>query len=228
MKKGFLCAALIVCINAIGFSQEETQSFSDDMWFSLGASFGNTFMNGTGQKSSYIGSPGFNVAFSLFGKKNIGYFYNFGMLFPVANNAGQNYDPSAQLDYIVGICFGYDINEALKLYCGIGPNINMIFLHTKENGETYGDYSICLGMGGDIGIKYKFRKNLSIDFGTTVSQNIAAYRTIRSNVDYWHNQYTVEESGWGWVNKFTVTTLKPYVLFGFNVANVARLFAGKL
>jgi len=154
--------------------------------------------------------------YALFGEKNIGLFYNYGIMFPAVNNAGVNYEPSVQLDFILlGIGFGYDINKTLKLHFGVGPNMNMLFLHGKENTETMGDYFIGLGLGGDIGLKIKLTKFLIIDAGTTLSYNFAAYSEKRRYTDFGRNKYEIEDSGW--VNNYSMIGIKPYILFGFNV-----------
>jgi hypothetical protein len=219
VKKTFLCITFIVGINAISFSQEETKGFPFDIWFSTGPAFGNYFMNGNDLESSYTGSPGINLNFyALFGERNIGVFFNYGILFPAVNNTEKNYDPSVQLDFILaGIGFGHNINNNIKLYFGIGPNINMLFLHSGENDEKNGDYLIGLGIGGNIGFKYKLAKWLSIDVGTTVSYNFAAYRELRDDIDFRRNRYDLEKSGW--VDRYSMTGIKPYIAIGFGYSN---------
>jgi hypothetical protein len=217
MKKVFLWIALIVCITGIGFSDDTTQEFKFDIWFSMGPSFGNYFMNGTNMERSYTGSLGFDLSFYvLFGDRNIGLFFNYGILFPVVTNSGINLEPSVQLDFILlGVGFGHNINEALKLYFGIGPNMNMLFLHSKENSETFGDYFIGLGLGGDVGLKYNLTNYFSINVGTTLSYNFAAYREIRNFSDRRRNKYEIEYSGWE--KGYSMVGIKPYILFGINV-----------
>jgi hypothetical protein len=217
MKKVFLCVVLIISITAIGFSDDETQGFKFDIWFSMGPSFGNYFMNGTNLESNYTGSPGFDLSFyALFGKRNIGLFFNYGILFPVITNTGKNLEPSVQLDFILlGVGFGHNFNEALKFYFGVGPNMNSLFLHSKENAETIGDYFIGLGLGGDIGLKFKVANYFNIDVGTTLSYSFAAYREIRNFVDKRRNKYETEYSGWE--KGYSMISIKPYILFGVNV-----------
>jgi hypothetical protein len=218
MKKGFLCVALAAGISAMGFS-EGTKPFPFDIWFSTGPTFGNYFMNGDDIKSSYAGSPGMNLNFyALFGEKNIGIFFNYGILFPAINNISKNYDPSFQLDFLLlGIGFGHNLSDAAKLYFGIGPNMNVLFLHSNNKGQKNGDYLIGLGVGGNIGIKYNFTKWLSIDAGTTLSYNFAAYREMRNNIDFRQNKYELEKSGW--VKRYSMIGLKPYVAIGFGYSN---------
>jgi hypothetical protein len=200
MKKTLFCIVLVVLISSIGFSLDETQGTKIDIWFSAGPGFGNYFMNGTNQENNYIGSPGINLSlYALFGEKNIGLFYNYGILFPVINNAGINYESSLQLDYILlGIGSGYNINEILKLHFGVGPNMNMLSLHGKKNTVTMDDNFICWGLGGDIGIRIKLFKFICVDVGTTLSYNFAAYDRENTN----------------WVNRFSMVGIKPYVSFG--------------
>jgi hypothetical protein len=201
MKKVLLSCVLAVCISTIGFSQDETQGSKIDIWFAAGPGFGNYFLNGTTNlKNSYIGSPGVNLSFyALFGEKNIGLFYNYGILFPAVNNAGINYETSLQLDYILlGVGFGYNINETLKLHFGVGPNMNMLSLHGKDNAATMDDYFIGWGLGGDIGLRIKLFKFIIIDVGTALSYKFAAYDMENS----------------GWVERFSMAGIKPYALFG--------------
>jgi len=217
MKKAFLCVALIFSIAAIGFSDGETHGFKYDISFSMGPSFGNYFMNGANLESNYTGSPGFDLSFyALFGDRNIGVFFNYGILFPVITSTAKNLEPSVQLDYILlGVGFGYNINEALKLNFGVGPNMNMLFLHSKESSDTVGDYFIGLGVGGDIGLKFKVTNYFSINVGTTLSYNFAAYREIRNFTDRRRNKYETVYSGWE--KGYSMIGVKPYVLFGVNI-----------
>jgi hypothetical protein len=78
-------------------------------------------MNSSQQGNSYTGSPGINLSlYSLFGQKNIGLFFNYGILIPVINNTGNDYNSSVQLDFhLLGVGFGHDINEKIKLYYGL-------------------------------------------------------------------------------------------------------------
>ena len=213
MKKSFLCVLLVFGISAMGFSQDETERFPINIWFSAGPSFGNYFMNGKDLENSYTGSPGVNLNFyALFGEKNMGIFFNYGIMFPVVNSTRENYEPSVQLDFILlGFGFGYDINESLMLHFGIGPNMNMLFLHSDTNS---GDYFIGLGLGGDIGLTFNPIKFLCINVGTTLSYNFSAYREIRNNIDFRNNKYDIVESGW--VNHYSMIGIKPYITIGFN------------
>jgi len=213
MKRLFLGAALLVGISVMGFSQDKTKAFPIDAMFSAGPTFGNYFMNGTDLEKSYTGSPGINLNFyALFGEKNLGVFFNYGILFPAVNNTGEKYDPSVQLDFtLLGFGLGYSLNEKLMLHFGIGPNMNMLFLHSDEKS---GDYFIGLGIGGDIGIKHKLAKYVSLDVGTTISYNFAAYREMRNNIDLRNNNYDLEKSGW--VKGYSMIGIKPYITIGFN------------
>ena len=219
MKKLFLCVVLIVGISAIGFPDDGTQGFKYDIWFSTGPAFGNYFINGSNLERNYTGSPGFDLSlFTLFGDRNIGFFFNYGILFPMDTNSGRSHGASVQLDFILlGVAFGYNINDALKIYFGIGPDMNMLFLHKKEGSNRTGDYSIALGLGGNIGLKFKVTDYFIISFGTTLSYNFAAYREIRHNVSFRHYQYNIESAGW--VNGYSMIGIKPYISFGVNIAS---------
>jgi len=216
MKMLFLGTVLLVGIGVMGFSQDETKDFPIDILFSAGPAWGNYFMNGTGLENSYTGSPGINLNFyALFGEKKLGLFFNYGILFPAVNNTGKNHDPSVQLDFILlGFGFGYSLNENLMLHFGIGPDMNMLFLHSIENNEKSGDYFIGLGIGWDIGFKHKLAKYLTLDIGTTISYNFSAYREIRNNIDFHNNNYDLEKSGW--VKGYSMIGIKPYITIGLN------------
>ena len=66
MKRGFLLIVLIVCIKVVGFSDDVTPKFKNDIWFLMGPSFGNYFMNETNIESIYTGSAGFDLSFYAF------------------------------------------------------------------------------------------------------------------------------------------------------------------
>jgi hypothetical protein len=176
-------------------------------------------MNGKDLESSYTGSPGINLSFyTLFNQKNSGIFCKYGILFPAVNNMEKDYDPSVQFDFIlVGVGFGYDISQNMKLHFGIGPDMNMLFFHSdKDSGTTKGDYFAGLGIGGDIGIKFNITNLICLNVGTTLSYNFAAYREIRS-IDNWDDKKT-ESSGW--VSRYSMADVKPYIAIGVHFDNV--------
>jgi len=231
MKKVVLCAALIVCAGMVGFSQEEARSsrlkppsFRTDMWFTTGAAFGNYFFTGTQVGNDYIGSPGINLSFyALFGQKKIGLFFNYGILFPVIYSAGQNYDQSVQLDFILlGFGYGYDINERLKLHLGIGPHLSFFSLIDSADKIKVTNSMLGLGVGGDIGIKINLTKFVCLDFGATLAYNFAVLNEISTEIegDYnWRHRKTETSS---WNNISSIMGIKPYIAVGFNL-NTAKL-----
>ncbi len=210
MKKTFLCIAFIVGVSAIGFSQ------SAELWFSTGGAFGNYFMSGDEVESSYTGSAGINMSFyALFKREKIGMgaFFNYGIMFPVVNTAEKLDDPSVQLDFVlVGFGFGYDVNESLQFYFGIGPNMNALFLHNRgEDDLERGDYTVGFGIGGDLGIKYNFTKFVFLNAGTTISYNFLGYnetgiRTNKKGLD--------PKDSSGIVDRFSMVGIKPYIAVG--------------
>jgi len=231
MKKVFLCAALIVCVVTIGFSQEEAQSsqlkpssFQVDMWFTTGAAFGNYLFGGTHAENDYIGSPGINLSFySLFGPNQIGIFFNYGILFPAIYGSGQSHDQSAQLDFILfGFGFGHDINESIKLHLGIGPHLSFFgLINSVDKETTINNYILGLGIGGDIGIKLNVTKFVCIDFGTTLAYNFAVLNEIsreKKGKDSWRNR-KIETSNWNDIN--SIIGIKPYITVGFNLNTAA-------
>jgi len=209
MKKTFLCIALIIGINAAGFSQE--------ILFSGGAAFGNYFMSGADLENNYTGSPGIDLNFYFLNRKNIGIFFNYGILFPVTNSIGKGGDPSVQLDFILlGFGFGHDLGRNIKLYAGAGPSFNALFLHDSEGSDTtLADYTIGLGIGADAGLRYRFANNLTINIGTTLSLNFAGYRIER---------ITVKDSDWprgkqtgSWADRYLMTGIRPYIAIGYSM-----------
>jgi len=66
MKRGFLLIVLIVCFTVVGFSDDVKNKFKSDIWFSMGPSFGNYFMNETNIESTYTASAGFDLSFYAF------------------------------------------------------------------------------------------------------------------------------------------------------------------
>ncbi|MCL1992320.1 MAG: hypothetical protein FWG66_05180 [Spirochaetes bacterium] len=217
MKKAFLCAALALCIGAGVFAQDNSGGRQFDLWMSAGPAFGNYFMSGSGLGNNYTFSPGVNVRlYALFGERNIGLFFNHSTLMPVTSNIVGNLRPSVHHDFIpIGFGMGHYLNENLMLHFGIGPNLNMLFLYSRESGETFGDHFIGLGIGGDIGLKYRMGSFFFINVGMTLSYNFAAHREARSNVDTRRNRHTTESAGW--VGGYSMIGVKPYITFGATI-----------
>jgi len=210
MKKMLLCAAFIVGVNAIGFSQ------SAELLFSLGGAFGNYFMNGDDLESGYTGSPGINLNFyALFNREKkigIGPFFNYGIMFPVVSDTKKPDDPSVQLDFVlIGVGFGYDINESMKLYFGIGPHLNALLLHNRgEDNTERGDYTVGFGIGGDVGIKYNFTKFVCLNAGTTITYNFVGHNETGPRT----NRGLKPKDTSGLVDHFSMVGIKPYIAIG--------------
>ena len=219
MKRTFFFIGLIFCICSIGFSHEDKEPPQLDIWIASGPVFGNYFINGTDLEKNYTGSLGFDFSsYALFGKKNLGIFFNSSILLPAINNIEKDYSMSLQFDCInIGFGVGFDLNKIMKLRFGIGPNINALFLHSKEEDKTSGDYIMGCGIGGDIGLKFNLVKYLCIDVGTTVSYNFLGYRVIMNDVNHRHDNYEVEKSSW--INRYSLIGIKPYIAVGFNFMN---------
>lgn len=210
MKRLLLGIVLLICTSVMGFTQEEKRS--NNILFSVGLANESGFFNGTGLENEFIGSLGvsFNL-YSFFDQRNVGLFFNASILRPLLND----YDSLGQTDIIpFGVGYRFRFNENFMLHFGFGPSLNMTFLHDKNNIEITGDYIYGLGLGGDIGVNYKFAKLLSFNIGTTVTYNFMAYREIRRNVDYQKPNRDIVESGW--VNKYSMIGIKPYFAIGFN------------
>jgi len=219
MKKiTILFAVLIVGINATGFSEQQSWLSQQDMWFSAGGAFGNYFIDGAELDNTYLGSPGLNLnLYSLFGQRNIGLFFNYGIQVPVISNTGKNYDLSVQLDFILlGIGFGYDINDNLKIFFGVGPNLtNFTLSYSESSNSKLTDSILGLGIGGDIGLKYNISRFLCLNIGTTLVWNFAVSREITTellNDDGWR---LIRTENSGWENTNFIIGIKPYISIGF-------------
>jgi hypothetical protein len=219
MKRFYiLVVGLALCVNFSVFSDEETQEIKTEInWFSIGANLGNYFDFGTDLGAFYSGASGINLSGYGFEdqKDIIGFFFNYGLLFPVINNIENGYNPTIQGDFIIGLALKYDISERLKLHFGIGPNFNMLYLLDRVNDDIkYTDLRYGLGIGGDIGIKYDLTDSIYIDFGTTLSYDFITHRTVKSTTDNWTN--TKRESS-SWITNSFIG-IKPYLGFGINLS----------
>jgi hypothetical protein len=164
----------------------------------------------------YAASPGINLTgYSFSDRKNIGSFYNYGFFYPLLDNIEGNFKPVIQYDFIIGLGFRYDINERIKLHFGIGPDFNLLYLLNREDENVkQTDYIISFGLGQDIGIKFDITDIVYIDAGAVLTYNFAALRVVESTADNWKN--TAQESS-GWVKKFSMPGIKPYIAVGFNI-----------
>jgi hypothetical protein len=209
MKKILLGLLLGVGIATTVFSIEES-------WLSFGTAFGNYFDNGSDLGDFYLGSPGLNLSgYGFWDQKNIGIFYNYGLLYPVANNIGNNYSPyMIQFDLMMGPSFRYNINEKLKLHFGIGLAFNSVSLWDRvNNNEKTSNDRFSLGIGGDVGIKYDITDVVYLNFGVALMYNFAGYNSVSSTLDNWSN--TKSESS-GWINGYSMFGIRPYIAIGFN------------
>jgi hypothetical protein len=216
MKRFVVLFGLLACVNFMVFAQEESEKERiETAWISMGINWGNYFDSGTDIGDFYSGSFGINFSgYSFFDQKNIGFFYNYGLMFPGVNNIENDYNPIAQGDFIIGVGFRHELSGKLNLHLGIGPNFNIFYLLDRVNDEDkFTDSRYGLGIGGDIGLKYDLTDSIYIDFGTTFSYDFATYRIVESTNDNWKN--TREESK-GWINN-SFLGIKPYIAVGFNL-----------
>jgi hypothetical protein len=216
VKHFVILLGLVGCVNFMALAQEETEKERiETTWLSTGFNWGNYFDSGTDMGNFYSGSPGvtFN-GYSFFDQKNIGFFFDCALMFPVVNTLESGYDPIIQSDFIIGVGFRHKINERFNLHFGIGPNFSMFYLFNEANNNVKSsDERHGWGIGGDIGLKYDLTDLVYIDFGTTVSCVFASYRIVESTEDNWKN--TREDSN-GWISNSFVG-IKPYIAVGFNL-----------
>ncbi|MDR1466713.1 MAG: hypothetical protein LBI40_03745 [Treponema sp.] len=208
MKKIVIGVMVLLSLTNMVFSLEET-------WLSIGVNFGNYFENESDAENFYAGYLGVNFGgYGFWNKRNIGIFFNYGLLFPVVDSIKNNYKPIIQGDFILGPGFRYNINEKLKLHFGIGLDINLLSLLDRTNIDVKtSDERIALGLGGDIGLKYDITDVIYFNIGTALSYNFASYRERKSTLDNWTN--TKRESS-NWINGYSMVGIRPYIAIGFN------------
>jgi hypothetical protein len=202
------------------FAQEDAKGVqSQTVWLSAGLNWGNYFNGGTGIGDFYsVAIPGLN--FSLYGfwnQKNIGFFSNVGIMFPVIYYNETNYDPVIQADYSFGVGFSHKINKTLNLHFGVGPNSNLYSLSNEEalTNVRFDDTRFEFGIGGDIVLRYKLIDTLYIDFGTTVSYDFIAYHRVIKSISN-NGATTTEESG-RWINHLFFG-IRPYIALSSNLS----------
>jgi len=204
MKKFFFVILIFLCMSAMVFSDEWR---AEERWLSIGANFGNYFEDGSDLGDFHVGSPGLNLSgYSFSNHRNIGFFFNFGVLFPVMNSIESNYNPTIQADFLLGPGFRFNITDRFRLYCGAGLNVNLLTLYDRESvsAEFLND-KISFGIGGDVGVKFDFTNAIFINVGSTVSYNFAAYNFVETN-----------KVASGWIDGYSMIGIRPYVGIGFN------------
>ena len=208
MKRIIFCVMLLAGVTAIGFAEHET-------WFSVGGAFGSYNMDGNEIEKSHLASAGVNLSFySIFRQRNIGLFFNWGVLFPIVNNIRDDYKPDNQLDFVlVGVASSFTINDYLKLYFGIGPSVGLLLFSSDDNEIKAGSFILGLGVGGDVGIKFNLTDYMCITTGTTVAYQFAAYNDLMVTVnDPSHARRDIHS----WVTNYSSIGFKPYLGFGFH------------
>ena len=215
MKKFVVVLALVLGVNSILFSLEEG-------WFATGTNFGNYFQNDANLGNFYAGSFGINFSGYAFWnhEKNIGLFFNYGLLLPyqnplAGNTIDGNYNQVVSGDFLLGPGFKYHLNDKLTLHYGIGFNFTMFnFLDRTNDNVKSTDDRYGFGIGGDIGLKFDITNIVYLNFGTTLTYNFANYRVAESTTDNWTN--TRRDSS-GWVNNFSMFGIRPYIAIGVNM-----------
>jgi hypothetical protein len=214
MKKFVVVLALFLMANSVLFSLEEG-------WFATGTNFGNYFQNDAAFGNFYAGTFGINLSGYAFWnhEKNVGFFFNYGILLPyknplATNTIESNYNQVFSADFLMGPGFKYQINEKLTLHYGIGLNFNIFnFLDRANDNDKSWDQRIGLGIGGDVGLKYNITDTVYLNIGTALTYNFANYRKADSTTDNWTN--TRRDSS-GWMNNFSMFGIRPYIAIGVN------------
>ncbi len=125
-----------------------------------------------------------------------------------------NFKPTPQFDFLLGVGFRHNFSEKLKLHYGIGFNVLFTSFVDRIDAENkFFNTNIGLGLGGDIGIKYDITDVVYFDIGLALTYNFANYRNSESTIDNWTN--TKHEFS-GWTNNFSRVGIKPYIAIGFN------------
>jgi hypothetical protein len=218
MKKAVIFVlVLFVVANSVLFSQEKIW---EEGWMAMGANFGNYFQNDENLGNFYAGSLGVNFSGYAFGdnKKNIGIFFNYGILLPyqnplAANTIENNFNQVVSADFLMGPGFKYEITDKLKLHYGFGINFNIFnFLNRENDAVKSRDQRFGFGIGGDIGLKFDITDIVYFNFGTALNYNFVNYRTAESTADNWTN--TRQDSS-GWIRD-PMFGIRPYFAIGIN------------
>ena len=226
MKRFVVLFGLLGCMNFTVFAQEgaeEEQMVTITKWYSLGYSWGNFLNFGPDIDNFYLGSPGINFNGYSFAQKNVGLFFNYGLMFPnllvqddsVTAGVAFFYRLIIQYDYITGVAFRHKIKDAINLYFGIGPHSNIFhLLSVNTNDVRFG-----LGIGGAAELKADVTDSIFIDFGITWSYDFATYRIVESTNDNW--KHTKAESN-GWINN-SAFGIKSYIALGLNLFKKVKI-----
>jgi hypothetical protein len=210
MKRFVLVIGILICGTLAAFALEET-------WMSMGFEFGNSVEH-YDDKTTYIGSPGFNFnAYGFFDKKDVGLFFHYGFLVPVAASGdGDIEDYGFQMDFLVGPGFRYSFNDNLKLQFGIGVDWIPIFSGYTKDDKDYTGLLYNLGIGADVGIKYDMTDFFYLSGGVTLSYmfynhtTLYSYKTTSNNETIQTQEIDKNIKGYG------MFTAKPYIAIGFN------------
>jgi hypothetical protein len=208
---------ILICGTLAAFGLEET-------WLSVGFEFGNSIEH-YDDKTTYIGSPGFNFnGYGFVDKRNVGIFFHYGFLAPVVTTGdGAIEDYGFQMDFLLGPGFRYSFNDNLKLQFGIGVDWGPIFSDYTKDDKDYARLLYNLGIGADVGIKYDITDFFYLSGGVTLSYMFYNHTTLYSYEKVSNSETTqkreIDES----IKGYGMFTAKPYIAIGFNYYQEKRV-----
>jgi len=214
MKKLFLLFIVVLRLSSHLFSNE---SISEG-WVGLGANFGTFIHNDPELGDFYAGNLGLNFSAHIFlNQRNVGFFFNFGVLFPAMGNIENDFDPSIQFDFLLGLAFRHHLSEALKLYYGIGFHLySASFEKNLNNNVRYEDERVGFGLGGDIGLKYDFTDVVYANIGAVLSYTFVQHREEEEESSTDTDSWVTKRERAGWITDASRIGIRPYIGIGFN------------
>jgi hypothetical protein len=227
MRKILCLIVLALGVHAVAFSFSPSESSTG-----LGFGWGNFFeraKEGGNTAKTYMGSPGIMLeAYQFWSGHNIGLFTNVGFLFPTKMTSDVSgvktdvdlgiYDFLFQDNIIIGPGFRYSFDDHFTLLAGVGFDVLLsIASYSRSvyvgygwlNNVSYAMFSLGLGIGGDVGIKFDVTDKIFLKLGSAVSYEFLNHSSISTNVSAIGNQS-------GWASGYSMFGFRPYLCVGLN------------
>lgn len=211
---GQIIKKYIICLILIFVSCTSIFALKNEVWFSFGVPVGNHFENGDGINDMYLCSLGGKIGiYNFINSRKIGFFVNASFFLPIHNNLEDGYEPGIHYNLIIGPVFRHNINHNINLYFGLGLDLQWFSLFKTDNNIKFYDYRSAYGISGDIGIKYDITDIIYFSIGVGLSYYFANNMTLESTTDNWKT--TIRESD-GWIRRYSMFGINPYIAIGFN------------